>query len=234
VNSTDRTICTYMGTLQANLGSANYCSAGQLSPLFNDPYYRAAGIGTRIFLGGGVGHVVWQGTQHSPGVERTEKGLPLGGAGTLAVVGDLKQMSGRWLRGASFRGYGVTLVVGFGLPIPVLDEEIAAQTGVSDTDILAPVVDYGRAYPDRQPDVLGHVSYAQLKSGTIEVAGKTVHCTPLSSYPRAREIAGTLKQWVTEGKFQLTAPVAALPGADSGLVAGPMPHHPPSENLDAS
>ncbi len=232
VNRSKRTIYTYMGTLQADLGSANYSSAGQLSPLFNDPYYRAAGIGTRLFLAGGVGYVVWQGTQHSPGTKRSDNGIPLGGAGTLAVIGDMKQMDTRYLRGASFRGYGTSLMIGLGLPIPVLDEEVAAQTGISDDDILAPIVDYSGAYPNREPEVLGHVSYAQLKSGSIEVAGKTVPATPLSSYPRAREIAETLKEWISAGKFELTAPVAPIPGAESGQVMKPMPDRPPTAGLE--
>jgi uncharacterized protein (DUF39 family) len=227
VNRSERTIYTYMGTLQPRLGSANYCSAGQLSPLLNDPHYRTIGIGTRIFLGGGVGYVVWNGTQHSPAAERNEKGVPTGGAGTLTVLGDLKQMSDRWLRGASFRGYGATLIVGLGVPIPVLDEEIAAETGVSDADILAPVVDYSAAYPERKAGVIGHVTYAELKSGGIEVEGKAVPATPLSSYPRAREIAETLKERIASAEFELTAAVAALPGAKSGRAMGPMASHPP-------
>jgi len=227
VNRSDRTIYTYMGTLKPRLGCANYCSAGQLSPLLNDPAYRTVGIGTRIFLGGGIGYVVWHGTQHSPGTKRNERGVPLGGAGTLAVAGDLKQMSAHWLRGGSFRGYGTTLFVGLGIPIPVLDEEIAAQTGVSDADIQAPVVDYSQAYPNRQPEVMCRVTYAQLKSGAIEVEGAAVPTTPLSSYPRAREVAGLLKDWIAAGKFEVSAPAAPIPGPDSGLVMGPMPDHPP-------
>jgi uncharacterized protein (DUF39 family) len=229
VNRSDRTIYTYMGALKARLGSANYCSAGQLSPLLNDPVYRTAGIGTRIFLGGGIGYVAWQGTQHSPAVKRNEKGVPMGGAGTLAVAGDLKQMNPRWLRGASFRGYGTTLMVGLGLPIPVLDEEIAAQTGVSDADIQASVIDYSKTYPNREPDVIARVTYAQLKSGSIEVEGKTIPTTPLSSYPLAREVAGTLKDWIADGKFELTGAVAPIPGPDSGMMVGPMPDHAPDK-----
>jgi len=229
VNLSGRRLYTYMGTLEPNLGSANYCSAGQLSPLFNDPCYRHAGIGTRIFLGGGIGYVAWNGTQHSPGVKRSDKGLPLGGAGTLTLIGDLKQMSARYLRGGSIRGYGTSLMVGVGLPIPVLDEETAAQTGVSDADILAPIVDYSSAYPNREPDVLGRVSYAQLKTGEIEVDGKKISTAALSSYPRAVEIANLLKEWVKAGKFELTAPVAAIPGADSGVVMKPMPYDPPQD-----
>jgi len=227
VNTSEKTIYTYMGTLRPRLGSANYCSAGQLSPLMNDPHYRTIGIGTRIFLGGAVGYVVWNGTQHSPGAKRNERGIPTGGAGTLAVLGDLKQMSDRWLKGASFRGYGSTLIVGLGIPIPVLDEEMAAQTGVSDADIQAPVVDYATSYPERKPDVIQHVTYAELKTGTIDVNGKPLPATPLSSYPRAAEIAETLKQWIEGGKFELSSPVAPLPLAGSGMVMGPMANHPP-------
>lgn len=230
VNRSERTVYTYMGSLKPQLGSATYSSAGQLSPLLNDPHYRTIGLGTRLFLGGGVGYIVWHGTQHSPAVERNKSGIPMSGAGTLAVLGDLKQMSSRWLRGASFRGYGTTLIVGLGVPIPVLDEEMAAQTGVSDADIQAPVVDYGHSYPEREPEIICHVTYAQLKSGSIEVEGRTVPSTPLSSLPRAREIAELLKAWIAEGKFQLTSPIAALPGAESGLVTKPMPHDPPSGN----
>jgi len=233
VNTSERTIYTYMGTLRPHLGTGSYCSAGQLSPLMNDPQYRATGIGTRIFLGGGIGYVVWNGTQHSPAVERNEKGIPTGGAGTLAVLGDLKQMSARWLRGASFRGYGATLMVGLGIPIPVLDEEIAVETGVADADILAPVVDYSSAYPERQPDILAHVNYAQLKSGAIEVNGKSIPTTPLSSYPRAKEIAESLKEWIANAKFELTSPVARLPGADSAMTMKPMPYHAPTAQNEA-
>jgi uncharacterized protein (DUF39 family) len=228
VNLSEKTIHTYMGSLKAQLGSANYCSAGQLSPLMNDPQYRTTGLGTKIFLGGGVGYVVWSGTQHSPAAPRNEKGIPKAGAGTLAVLGDLKGMSDRWLRGASFRGYGTTLVVGIGVPIPVLNEEIAAETGLSDADLQAPIVDYSSAYPERKPDVLGHVTYAQLKTGAIEVDGKSVPATPLSSYPRAQEIAEGLKEWIADGKFELTPSVAPVPGPDSGLVMKPMANHPPN------
>jgi uncharacterized protein (DUF39 family) len=88
------------------------------------------------------------------------------------------------------------------------------------------VVDYSETYPERLPDVICRVTYAQLKSGFIEVEGKTVPSTPLSSYSCAQEIAGTLKDWIAGGKFEITAPAAPIPGADSGLVMGPMPDHP--------
>jgi uncharacterized protein (DUF39 family) len=222
VNLSDRMIYTYMGVLHPKLRNATYCSAGQLSPLLNDPLYRTIGIGTRIFLGGGIGYVVDRGTQHNPDVPRTDKGVPRMGAGTLAVMGDLKQMSSRWLRGASFTGYGVTLAVGIGIPIPILDEEMLKFTAVTDKDIVAQVVDYSEAYPNCIPGSLGEVTYAQLKSGSITVKGKKVPTAGLSSYSRAKEVANTLKDWIQEGSFLLSEPVAPVPSVDSGIKFKPL------------
>jgi uncharacterized protein (DUF39 family) len=217
VNLSAKTIYTYMGVLKPRLGNANYCSAGQLSPLLNDPLYKTIGIGTRIFLGGGIGYIAWQGTQHNPNVPRTESGVPRKPAGTLAVIGDLKQMKPGWLRGISMQGYGTTMAVGIGIPIPILSEEILRYTLVRDDDILAPIVDYSEAYPQRGPDTLGEVSYAQLKTGQIEVQGKQLPTASLSSYPKAVEIAQTLKEWIQKGEFILSEPAVPLPGVESGI-----------------
>ncbi len=211
VNTTDKTIYTYMGTLKPNLGNANYCTAGQLSPLFNDPYYQTLGIGTRIFLGGGIGYVVCQGTQHNPDVPRTERGAPKKPSGTLMVMGDLKQMRPRYLVGVSILGYGCSLAVGIGVPIPILNEEIAYRTGVSDEEIFTQIVDYGVDYPQGKGVSLGEVSYAEMKKGSIKVGGREVRTAPLSSYARAREIANELKNWISSGRFLLGVPQELLP-----------------------
>jgi L-aspartate semialdehyde sulfurtransferase len=218
VNLSDKVIYTYMGVLQPKMKNANYCSAGQLSPLLNDPLYKTIGIGSRIFLGGGVGYVVGNGTQHNPGVARTEAGVPKTPGGTLSVTGDLKMMSPKWLRGTSFTGYGVTLSVGIGVPIPILDEEILRQAAVRDEEICAQVVDYSEAYPQCIPGSLGEVNYKQLKSGKITVQGKEVPTAGLSSYQRAKEIALILKEWIESGKFLLTKAVEPLPSVGSGIV----------------
>ena len=222
VNASDKTVYTYMGILKPGLGNASYCSAGQLSPLLNDPLYKTVGIGTRIFLGGGTGYVSWNGTQFNPGVPRTDKDVPTRGAGTLAVIGDLKQMSPRYLRGMSMLGYGATMAVGIGLPIPITSEEILAYTLVTDADILAPVIDYAGTYPNRGGEVLAEVSYAELKSGQIKVRGKDVPTSPMSSYHRAVEIAHALKKLIEQGEFFLTERVAPLPGAEGGVGLKPL------------
>lgn len=211
INLSEKTIYTYMGTLKPEGRNATYCSAGALSPLLNDPYYLTIGLGTRIFLGGGIGYVTWHGTQHNPNAPRLDNGTPRRPAGTLMVQGDLKQMSSRWLKGVSMQGYGNTMAVGVGVPIPILDERIASFTGISDSDLYTQVVDYAHDYPHGVQRNYGEVSYAQLKSGRIEVNGKQVTTAPLSSTVRAREIAETLKEWILAGKFSLAQPVKPLP-----------------------
>jgi len=226
VNLSDKIIYTYMGELKPKLGNANYCSSGQLSPLLKDPYYKTIGIGTKIFLGGGIGYVAWQGTQHNPTVKRKASGTPQAPAGTLAVIGDLKQMRPEWLMGTSMLGYGVTLTVGIGVPIPILDEEIVKYAAVTDAEIYTQVIDYSHAYPQMIPGSLTEVNYAQLKSGKITVQGKEVPTGNLSSYSKAREIAEELKSWIKKGDFLLTEAVSALPGAESGYTFKPLKERP--------
>jgi L-aspartate semialdehyde sulfurtransferase len=226
VNSSARVLYTYLGMLLPNFGNANYCSAGQLSPLLNDPLYKTIGIGTRIFLGGGTGYVYWEGTQHTPTAKRNDKGIPRTPAGTLAVSGDLKQMNAKWLKAVSFAGYGVSLSIGLGVPIPILNEEILEYTTVKDEDINATIVDYATAYPERKPDNLGEVNYKDLRSGSIKINNKEVPTGGLSSYSKAREIAELLKQWILQGKFLLTEPVTSLPGPDSGQTFKPLNDRP--------
>ena len=214
VNLSEKTIYTYMGVLRPQGGNANYCSAGQLSPLLNDPLYKTIGIGTRIFLGGGQGFIVWRGTQHNPNAKRGANQVPRAGAGTLSVLGDLKQMSPEWLVGASFQGYGCTLVVGLGVPIPILNEEIVQYTAVKDEEIYTQIVDYSKDYPEGGPtQSLGEVNYRQLKSGKIKFNGKEIPTTPLSSYLKAKKIAGILKEWIQKGEFLLGEPQQMLPTA---------------------
>jgi len=226
VNLSDEIIYTYMGMLKPRLGNANSCSAGQLSPLLNDPYYKTIGAGTRIFLGGGVGYVVWQGTQHNPSVPRKENGTPCVPAGALAVLGDLKQMKPEWLVGTTMQGYGTTLTVGIGIPIPILDEEICRYTAVKDDELWTQIVDYGEDYPQGRKRSLGEANYAQLKSGKIAIQGKEVPTGSLSSYPRAVEIANILKEWIKKGDFLLCEPGAYLPGPETGYTFKPLKERP--------
>jgi len=208
-NSSNKTIYTYMGKLMPNFGNITFSSAGQLSPLLNDPYYRTIGIGTRIFIGGGQGYVAWQGTQHNPGKDRLANGTPSGPAGTLALIGDMKKMNKNFIRAATFHGYGITMYVGVGIPIPVLDEEMVEFLKVKDEDIYTEIIDY--SVQRRNKPSLGKINYKQLRSGSIMLKGKKIQTGSFSSYAKALEIANLLKNWITKGHFLMTNFAAPLP-----------------------
>ena len=197
-NSSKRIMNTYMGELLPNFGNVTYSGAGVLSPLSNDPDYETIGIGTRIFIGGAQGYVIGNGTQHSPST----------GFGTLMVKGNLKEMSLDYLRAASFTGYGTTLYLGIGIPIPILDEKLAAATAVSDEDIMTSIQDY--AVGSRNKPVIRQVNYAELRSGLVQIEGKDVPTSSLSSFKKARQIANELKEWINRGEFFVSMPVERL------------------------
>lgn len=209
VNTSAKTLYTYMGTLLPRLGNATYSTSSQLSPLLNDPFLRTIGIGTRVFLGGAQGYVAWQGTQFNPSQNRAENGVPTAPAGTLALIGNLKDMNTEYIRAATFHGYGITLFVGVGVPIPVLDEDVVEKASVSDRDLYATIIDY--SVPQRSKPNFGTVSYAELRSGKIEINGKRVRTAPVSSYSKARKIAEELKGWIKQGKFFVQQPIESFP-----------------------
>jgi L-aspartate semialdehyde sulfurtransferase len=199
VNSSDEIIYTYMSKLLPRIRNATFSGAGELNPLMNDPDYETIGLGTRIFLGGGHGYIIGEGTQHSP------KNLN----GTLMVKGDAKKMSPEFLQGASFTGYGASMYVGLGIPIPILNEGLAKKTSIRDSEILTDIVDY--SVPRRDRPKFGQVSYKELKSGSITVNGKKVRVSSLSSLKMAKKVSETLKEWIDEGQFFLSSPIERLP-----------------------
>lgn len=209
VNGGDRPLFTYLGPLQPRLGNAVYSNPGALAPLINDPDLEVIGIGTRIFLGGGVGYIAWEGTQHFPLQKRLPNRTPVGPSATVALVGDAKQMQAKWVRGCYFKNYGPSLMLGVGIPIPVFNESVIQHCAVQDQDIVAPVVDF--SIPRRVRPTFGLVSYAALKSGRITVDGHSVRSAPLASVYFSRQVALELKQWMQQGEFELSAAIAPLP-----------------------
>ncbi|WP_030005843.1 homocysteine biosynthesis protein [Picosynechococcus sp. NKBG042902] len=210
VNGGDRPLYTYLGPLQPHLGNAVYACAGAISPLLNDPDLELIGVGSKIFLGGGIGYVAWEGTQHFPLQKRLGNRTPLGPASTLALIGDAKQMDPKWVRGCYFTKYGPSLMLGVGVPLPVLHEEVIAHCAVQDKEIVAPVMDF--SIPRRVRPTFGLVSYGQLKTGKLTIEGKTVKVAPVTSLYLADQVAETLKQWIQAGDFTLTEPVATISG----------------------
>lgn len=206
-NSTDNTLNTYMGTLLPEYGNISYSGAGILSPLANDPKLKMIGGGVPIFLCGAKGMVIGQGTQSSPGTQFAN----------LMTTGNLKEMSTDYLRAATFKNYGVSCYIGLGVPIPVTDIEIVRNTAVRDEDIMTNIIDYG--VPGRNRPTVRAVSYADLRSGCIEIDGEEVLTSSLSSYKKAREISKELKRWVSSGQMAMTLPTR-IP--DSTKIVKPM------------
>jgi uncharacterized protein (DUF39 family) len=211
VNTSDKRIYTYMGILEPNGKNMTYSSAGQLSPLLNDPFYKTIGIGTSVWLAGARGHVYAEGTQHTSDVERGDNGVPVEGAGTLGLTGDLKKMDAEFVRGVTFKGYGVSLALGVGIPIPVLNEDILKYTTVRDSNISGLVTDYSHDYPQKTGKTLGRYTYAELRSGRVDFNGKKTRVSALSSYNKALKIASLLQSEIQDGKFLLSEPSAMLP-----------------------
>jgi uncharacterized protein (DUF39 family)/CBS domain-containing protein len=197
-NTGERTLYTYMGTLLPHAGNVSFSGAGTLSPLANDPQMRVIGSGVPIFLCGARGMVVGGGTQSSPGA----------GFANLMTTGDMKEMSRDFLRAATFTGYGATLYVGVGIPLPVVDIGVVRSTAVRDEDISTPIVDYG--VPRRDRPTVRTVTYADLRGGSIEIDGEEVQTSSLSSYRKAREVAAELKQWIESGQMTLAMPTRAI------------------------
>ncbi|NLF19384.1 MAG: hypothetical protein GX595_19320 [Lentisphaerae bacterium] len=217
-NTSSRRLFTYLGQLEPEMGNCTYSSAGQLSPLLNDPFYETIGIGSAVWLAGARGHVYAEGTQHCPTCARGPDGVPSEGAGTLALTADMKAMRPGFVRGVSLRGYGVSLALGIAIPIPILNREVLRRTTIRDRDIMAPVIDYSSDYPQKTGRTLGQVSYADLRSGEIEVAGRRLRVSSLSSYCKALECAELLRDEIARGDFLLSAPLQRLP-REQGLRA---------------
>jgi NAD-dependent dihydropyrimidine dehydrogenase PreA subunit len=118
-------------------------------------------------------------------------------------------MSPEFIRGATFTRYGTSLYVGVGVPIPILNSDIAESAGISNKQIETNVLDYG--VPSRDRPTLTKVNYEELKSGTIEVNGHEIKTSPISSYGVAGKIAKLLAQKIKSGDFLLSEAVQPLP-----------------------
>jgi uncharacterized protein (DUF39 family) len=207
INTSGKILHTYMGSLLPNMGNATFSTSGELSPLLNDPELRAIGIGSRIFLCGAQGFVSWFGTQFKTSGPKNSLGIPETNAATLAVIGNGKEMDPEYVKAAYFEKYGVSIFIGIGIPIPVLDEDMAHRVSVKNEDITVTVCDYSK--PDHP--AIAKVNYRELFSGSALINGKQVRTASMSSVKKAREISEILKNWISKGQFQLTEPVQPFP-----------------------
>jgi len=188
-----------MGKLLPNCGNVTFSGAGEISPICNDPNFEVIGIGTRIFLCGAQGYIINNGTQHNP-----QKNFS-----TLMVMGNLKEMDPKFIRAGIMEKYGCTLFVSIGVPIPILNEQIAENLSITDDEIKTNIIDYGIPSLHR-PILKENVSYKELKSGYVELKGKRVKTASISSLYYAKIITEELKKLITSGKFFISQPVQKL------------------------
>jgi Uncharacterized conserved protein len=120
----------------------------------------------------------------------------------------MKSMTPEFLRAATLHRYGVSLYVGVGVPIPILNRDMVRSTAVRDEDIIVDLLDYG--VPRRNRPALRKVSYAELKTGRIELGGEEIRTSSLSSYRKALDVARTLQDWIQKGTFELALPTRPI------------------------
>ena len=99
------------------------------------------------------------------------------------------------------------MFVGIGVPIPVLDEDMASRVMIRNEQITTRILDYG----DPDHPELGRTTYKELMSGEIELNQKKIKTASLSSIYKAREIAELLKEQIEQGRFLLSEPVEVFP-----------------------
>jgi len=205
-NTSDKELKTYMGSLLPNLGSVNFAGAGEISPLMNDPYLQTIGIGTRIFFCGGEGFISWEGTQYNDSVMRNKKThLPISPSATLAITADLRQVKPEFISPLFIKGYGVSLYISIGIPIPVINADMAHAVSVRNKDIITQVHDFASR------ETVGTLTYDQLLKNNIRLFDKKPVSRTMSKIRNAYKITEILKKQIEAGTFELTQPVKPLP-----------------------
>lgn len=205
-NTSQKALYTYMGKLSPNMGNINFAGTGEISPLINDPEFRTIGIGTRIFFCGAEGYVAWEGTQFNPNQTRDAlTGLPVGPAGTLSLIGNLKEMKPEYIRPIVVPGYGISISLGIGFAIPVLDSRIAESVLIRNKSIKTQLIDFASR------ESIGIIDYDQLHSGKVEFDRKAIPTRTMTDLKAAEKITVQLKKLIEQRQFYLTEPVRCLP-----------------------
>lgn len=207
-NSGEQDINSNMGTLIGRLENSTYNSSSFLNPLINDPSCRTIGIGTNIWIAGAKGNIIGEGSNSNPKQKVNEKGIPVGPAITLSAYADPREMDSRWIRGGNIAGYGPVLYVGIGVPIPVLNEEVAEALAITDDNIHTTIVDY--SIPRRTKPTFGQCTYKELRTSTVVINEKPTLTSSLSSMAGAIEISNTLKESILDSKFLLSEPISKI------------------------
>jgi uncharacterized protein (DUF39 family) len=152
--------------------------------------------------------VIGTGSAHQPHPRRLASGHARSPGAVAALSVDLHALEGRWVRACQFEGHGSALLVAVAAPIPLVDGCTAAQAATPDGELEAPVLDV--SIPRRIKPSFGGVSYAALKTGSIEVNGQKIPAAPSHSPRLAQELAEELGERLRVNRFPLRLPLAPL------------------------
>lgn len=207
-NSGEKDLNTNMGTLIGRLENSTFNSSSYLNPLINDPYLKTIGVGTKIWVGGETGFILGSGTGHNPLQKRNDHGIPIGPAVSLSCIADLTNMQAKWVRAGFLKSFGPVLYVGIGVPIPILNKEIAESIAIDDRNIHTTIVDF--SIPRRAKPTFGQCAYAELRTTTVMINKKPTLAAPMSSMAIAIEITDILKESILNKDFILNEPIAPV------------------------
>ena len=204
-NSGQKDLNTNMGTLIGKLENSTFNSSSYLNPLINDPYCKTIGLGSRIWISGAIGYVLGHGSNHNPVQKRNEFNIPIGPGITMSAVADLHSINPKWIRGGYLKSYGPVLYIGIGVPVPVLNEEIAEAVSITDDKIHTTIVDF--SIPRRTKPTFGQCTYQELRTSTVLINKKPTLSAPLSSMAFALEICNQLKEAIINKNLMLSEPI---------------------------
>jgi uncharacterized protein (DUF39 family) len=209
VSSRDGLTPTPWGPVLGPLVSALYSCAGAGSIGLTMPALAALGPGSPLLVAGGLGWVSGAGSGHNPQVKRRPDGQALSPGACAAVEVNLHDLNPRWLRATRLGGEETGLLVALAAPVPLLDVAVARQAATGNSELEAPVLDYG--IPRRVRPSFGRVPYSTLHSGELRVGDNRLSCAPAHSPRLAAEIAEALVGDLQSGRFPLRSPLAPLP-----------------------
>lgn len=207
-NAGEKDINSNMGTLIGHLENSTYNSSSFLNPLINDPFCKTIGIGTKVWVGGAQGFIIGHGSNHNPLQKRNKYGIPVGAGITLSIIADLDFMQPKWVRGGYLKSFGPVLYIGVGVPIPVLNDEIAENLTITDDKINTTIVDF--SIPRRTKPTFGQCTYEELRTSTVIINNKPTLVAPLASMAWAIDMCNVLKDSILKKQFLLSEPISPI------------------------
>lgn len=208
VSSREGRLSTPWGPVLGPLATALYSCGGAGSIGLTMPGLSLLGPGSPVLVAGAIGWVSGAGSGHQPQARRQASGHALSPGACAALTVDLHELQPRWLRATQTEWEGTGLLVAMAAPVPLINLAVAEQAAAGDGELQAPVLDFG--IPRRVRPSFGRVSYAALRSGSLQLQDRRVTCAPGHSPRLAEEIGAELADRLRQGRFPIRLPLQPL------------------------